>query len=166
MRFKIQILGQERIVGISGSTEDYVVEFPEKKSILRIVRKDSSSLVIGIGDKIHTVRQFRRTSSFVSFAMDGKQIEASISTSKLRRTTRSSIASVNELVSSNFPAKVVKINAKAGDELREGDTLIILEAMKMEAQIRVPSACKVSEVYVKDGEMVEKGRPLARLSFI
>ena len=97
--------------------------------------------------------------------MNGKFVEASTTTGKPRGSSRSSLASVNELVSSNFPAKVVKVNAKVGDELREGATLIVLEAMKMEAQIRVPSLCKVVAVYVKDGEMVEKGEPLARLSF-
>lgn len=165
MRYKVQILGQERVVDISGSTKDYVSESLGRKANLRIVRKDIGYLVIAIDDRLYNVRQLRRTSSLVAFVMNGKLIEARLGGEKSRTTAGSSIASVNELVSSNFPAKVVKIKAKPGDELKEGDTLIILEAMKMEAQIRVPRACRVSEIYVKDGEMVEKGKPMARLSF-
>jgi len=42
---------------------------------------------------------------------------------------------------------------------------MILEAMKMEAQIKVPNDCVVKEILVKEGQMVEKGKILARLGF-
>ncbi len=64
---------------------------------------------------------------------------------------------------SNFPAKIVKIMAAKGDRLNQGDTIMVVEAMKMEAQIKVPSMCVVAEIFVREGEMVERGKTLARL---
>lgn len=52
----------------------------------------------------------------------------------------------------------------AGDEVQEGDVLLILEAMKMETEIRAPKACKIVSIEVKDGQTVEVGDPLVSFS--
>ncbi|MDG6995421.1 MAG: hypothetical protein JRN52_05820 [Nitrososphaerota archaeon] len=166
MRYRIRISGKEKEVGVTLSAEKCTVKFAEKKADISIIQREQTGLVVSLGERHYKVRQLKRTPSSVSFVMNGKFVEASTSAGKAGVSSRSSLASVKELVSSNFPAKVVKVNARVGDELREGATLIVLEAMKMEAQIRVPGLCKVVAVYVKDGEMVEKGKPLVRLSFI
>ncbi|MCL5067792.1 MAG: hypothetical protein M1368_05495 [Thaumarchaeota archaeon] len=164
MRYKIRISGKERELDITPSKDEYRVQFPEGEFAIKTIERNPSSITAEVGGRVYTVRQLTRTMSSVSFIMNGKLVEASIG-GKSREAARSSIASVSELVSSNFPARVVSVKAKAGDRLVGGDTLIILEAMKMEAQIKVPSACQVVSIFVKDGEMVEKGKPLARLSF-
>ena len=46
-----------------------------------------------------------------------------------------------------------------------GETLLVLEAMKMETNLEAPSDCTVREVFVKEGEMVARGSKLARLDF-
>ena len=53
-----------------------------------------------------------------------------------------------------MPAKVVKVNCKAGEMVRKGDLLIILEAMKMENEILSPVDGKVKEVCVAEGATV------------
>ena len=45
------------------------------------------------------------------------------------------------------------------------DTIIVLEAMKMESQIKTPGDCTVSDVFVKEGTLVERGKVLAKLVF-
>jgi biotin carboxyl carrier protein len=53
-----------------------------------------------------------------------------------------------------MPAKVVKVNCKAGERVRRGDVLIILEAMKMENEILSPTDGVVKEVCVVEGTTV------------
>ena len=165
MRYKIQISGKEKELDVTPSKDEYTVRFPDGEFAIRTIERNPSSITVEVGGKVYTVRQLTRTISSVSFIMNGKLVEASIGGGKSSEAARPSIASVSEMVSSNFPARVVSVKAKAGDRLVGGDTLIILEAMKMEAQIKVPSACQVVSIFVKDGEMVEKGKPLARLRF-
>jgi len=55
---------------------------------------------------------------------------------------------------------IVKLPAKAGDEVKLGDVVAVLEAMKMQNDIVTTVAGKVSEVYVKEGEVVTPGQPL------
>jgi len=59
-------------------------------------------------------------------------------------------------IAAPMPGKVLKINVKAGDEIKIGDVLMVTEAMKMETNIKVRVDCKVVEVKFKEGDKVEK----------
>jgi len=55
---------------------------------------------------------------------------------------------------------VVAINAKIGATVAAGETLITLEAMKMNTLISAPAAGTVKEIHVKEGDAVEEGQLL------
>lgn len=63
-------------------------------------------------------------------------------------------------LSSGMPGKIVKIFVKPGQELKEGDPILIMEAMKMENEMRASSDVVVKEILVKEGENVESGAEL------
>jgi len=55
---------------------------------------------------------------------------------------------------------IVKLPVKAGDEVKLGDVVAVLEAMKMQNDIVTTVAGRVSQVYVKEGEVVSPNQPL------
>jgi biotin carboxyl carrier protein len=59
-----------------------------------------------------------------------------------------------------MPATVRQIRVAAGDRVARGDTLLILEAMKMELPVRAEADGIVVAVHCKEGELVQPGRPL------
>jgi pyruvate carboxylase len=59
-------------------------------------------------------------------------------------------------VGAPMPGKVLKLNVKAGDEVKAGDVLMVTEAMKMETNIKAKEDVKIAEVKFKEGENVEK----------
>jgi biotin carboxyl carrier protein len=63
-------------------------------------------------------------------------------------------------LSSGMPGKIVKIFVKPGDELKEGDPILIMEAMKMENEMRASAPVKIKEILVKHGDTVESGATL------
>ena len=63
-------------------------------------------------------------------------------------------------LSAPMPATVVRVDAAPGDTVRRGDTLIILEAMKMELPVRAPADGTVKAVHCKPGDLVQPGVPL------
>lgn len=67
-------------------------------------------------------------------------------------------------LSSPMPGKVIQLNVKAGDEVKKGDVLLIVEAMKMENNIIAPKDAQVQEVYVSQDAMVDRNMPLVKLS--
>jgi acetyl/propionyl-CoA carboxylase alpha subunit len=58
-------------------------------------------------------------------------------------------------LSSPMPATVISVNVQPGQEVSAGETLIVLEAMKMELPIRAPGEGRVAAVHCKAGDLVQ-----------
>jgi biotin carboxyl carrier protein len=65
-----------------------------------------------------------------------------------------------QTVSVPMPGKVIAILVAEGDTVEKGQGLVIVEAMKMENEVRCPIAGEVKEIKVKQGDTVEGGVPL------
>jgi pyruvate carboxylase subunit B len=59
-----------------------------------------------------------------------------------------------------MPALVVRVEVRAGDSVSKGAGLVVLEAMKMENELRAPQDGVVKKVLVEKGMKVEKGELL------
>lgn len=66
-------------------------------------------------------------------------------------------------ITSPMPGKVVKVLVNEGDEINEGETAIIISAMKMESEYKAPMTGKVKKVHVNDGDTVEGNQMLIEL---
>jgi pyruvate carboxylase subunit B len=62
-----------------------------------------------------------------------------------------------------MPGLVVRVQVEVGQRVTAGTPVVVLEAMKMENQLKAPSAAVVTAVHVSAGEAVEKGRVLLEL---
>ncbi|HYV49174.1 MAG TPA: biotin/lipoyl-containing protein [Myxococcaceae bacterium] len=65
-----------------------------------------------------------------------------------------------QVVCAPMPGKLVKVLVKVGDEVKEGQGLVVVEAMKMENELKSPKAGKVAELPVKEGSLVENNARL------
>ncbi len=70
-----------------------------------------------------------------------------------------------EIVEFPITGKVVAVNVKAGDKVKEGDVLCMLESMKMENPIVSPVDGTVTEINLKPGQVVEAGDQVAVIEY-
>jgi acetyl/propionyl-CoA carboxylase alpha subunit len=63
-----------------------------------------------------------------------------------------------------MPARVVKVLVHPDDNVRRGDTLVLLEAMKMELPVRALDDARIVAVHCRDGELVQAEAPLVDLT--
>jgi biotin carboxyl carrier protein len=110
----------------------YDVEFEERDDQVIVHLKDQV-VQIEVSDE----RRYRLKMARGSFRAEGKQI-----------------------ITAPMPGKIVKILVKPGDEVKEGQGLVVVEAMKMENELKSPKAGKVVELFAKEGTAVESNAKL------
>lgn len=64
---------------------------------------------------------------------------------------------------SPMPGSIVKINVKEGDTVKKGQVVIVLEAMKMENELKATNDAKISKILVEEKNSVDKGQTLIKL---
>lgn len=72
-------------------------------------------------------------------------------------------AQKGDSVKSSMPGLLVKVMVIVGDEVKEGTTLAIVEAMKMQNELRAPRDGVVKKINYKEGDQVEALKPLVEL---
>jgi len=96
--------------------------------------------------------------------IDSKYIQVSVESSSRKRLDRLSEESGGHSsrleVRAPMPGMVVRCEVKDGDAIHPGDGLVVLEAMKMENEIKSTIGGTVKKVFVSDKQVVEKGELL------
>ncbi|MEL7292944.1 MAG: sodium-extruding oxaloacetate decarboxylase subunit alpha [Pseudomonadota bacterium] len=70
----------------------------------------------------------------------------------------------SEMVPAPLAGNIFKVNVQSGAQVEEGDVLLILEAMKMETEVRAARGGTVQDLHVKEGDAVTVGAPLLSLA--
>jgi acetyl-CoA carboxylase biotin carboxylase subunit len=93
---------------------------------------------------------------------DARVVRAARSDEPARR--RAARATPGQTLVAPMPATVLKIPVKAGDAVKKGDTVVVLEAMKMELPVRAPADGTVGAVRCREGELVPADATLIEFS--
>jgi biotin carboxyl carrier protein len=81
-----------------------------------------------------------------------------------RRSARNSLqVSGRQKIASPMPGKVLRLLARPGDEVAAGQGLLVVEAMKMQNEIRSPKSGRVVSLFVSEGAAVSGGETLAEV---
>jgi acetyl/propionyl-CoA carboxylase alpha subunit len=79
-------------------------------------------------------------------------------------STRPGVHAAEQVLTAPMPATVMKVLAVEGAAVNKGDTLVILEAMKMELPVRALAAGIVRKVSCREGELVAPDTPLVEIA--
>jgi 3-methylcrotonyl-CoA carboxylase alpha subunit len=81
-----------------------------------------------------------------------------------RTNRRAGHSDVAQALTAPMPATVIAVRVRPGDSVKKGDTVVILEAMKMELPIRSPADATVSAVHCREGQLVQPDAVLVELA--
>ena len=70
------------------------------------------------------------------------------------------VTGAGDAVNAPMPGTILKVNVQNGQAVKEGDVLVVLEAMKMENEILAPKNGTVTQILVSKGSTVDTGAPM------
>ncbi|HEY5650483.1 MAG TPA: acetyl-CoA carboxylase biotin carboxylase subunit [Acidimicrobiia bacterium] len=80
---------------------------------------------------------------------------------KRPKLERSDVGSSDGIIAAPMQGTIVKVSVKAGDRVEAGDSICVLEAMKMENEVTAPNAGEVTDLRVQPGDTVTPGETIA-----
>lgn len=86
-----------------------------------------------------------------------------VRTAEERASRRAAAHPVAQSLTAPMPATVIKLLVEPGAQVRKGDTVVVLEAMKMELPLRAPADATVTRVNCREGELVPPETVLVEL---
>jgi biotin carboxyl carrier protein len=81
-----------------------------------------------------------------------------------RRKTSDASGAPGGSLEAAMPGQVISVAVREGDEVTKGQTLVVLEAMKMELRVQAPDAGRVQRVLVVEGQVVARGQQLIEVT--
>lgn len=142
--------------------------------------KHSSETQVNVDAQQYNLRSVRTEAGLVSFELDGKQLSATVAREgrhlwvhfdgknyALERVVGSEIdtgaAGGERVLRAPMPGQVRDVLVSPGQSVAAGETLILLEAMKMEIRIQAPQAGSVARLAVIQGQNVDRDQILVEL---
>lgn len=150
--YKVNIEEDDNNVVVEISGEEYPVEF---------TKLDENLYSIIINGKSYTIGTFKQGKQIQVFHAGNLYELESISERELSRS--GGMGSGLEIISP-MPSRVVKLLKNEGDDVAEGEAVVVVEAMKMESELKALQAGKIKTIKVNEGDAVEAKTLLVVLS--
>jgi acetyl/propionyl-CoA carboxylase alpha subunit len=166
MKYVVELNGQRKSVSIEPSGTTYESDGAEHAELSDV--EGSPVRMVKLGSKVYrVVAEKRGGRGRYTLWVDGYRFDVEALDERTRSIRDLSAANAAPLgpapVLAPMPGLIVRVNVAPGDEVEAGQGVIVMEAMKMENELRATSSGKVKSVEVSPGTAVEKGALLVAL---
>jgi biotin carboxyl carrier protein len=165
MRYYVTVDGQTFEVDLTGDTP-LVDGEPVEAGLTRVA--DSPTLHLLANGRSHALIARRQDRHSWDLHLDGERFEVAVVDERTRAiqamTGQGTASKGPRSVVAPMPGLVVRVSVAAGDRVEAGQSVVIMEAMKMENDLKAEAAGVVGRVAVESGEAVEKGAVLVEFS--
>ncbi|NOJ28016.1 MAG: acetyl-CoA carboxylase biotin carboxyl carrier protein subunit [Nitrososphaera sp.] len=167
MEFKVgevaQMLDGE-VVRIA-ENNSVIVKIGGKQRTLRLLRSGTGEFEFILDNSFHHAKVLQASNAEVKLILDGQPLTVK-KHSKLTEVLEKAAAlggsgGGDRNLTSQIPGRVVDISAKPGTEVKKGDTVMVLESMKMQVAVKAHKDGSVKEIKVKQGASVARNDVLA-----
>jgi biotin carboxyl carrier protein len=158
-RYRVVVSGTPRVVAVA-RPDEFRLLLTEVSG-----RDDASSREKGTVAGVHRSTEFQiapgASASELLVGLEGRTISVIVNGRRSAHADAGAHGPGQATISAPMPGRVVRVLVQPGDEVSARQGVIVVEAMKMENELRAPRAGRVKEVSVAAGMSVEAGRILA-----
>jgi biotin carboxyl carrier protein len=170
MKLQVQLTGPDgtalRNVEIKWAGESLAVLLDGRIVEVDCVEIDSNTFSILLAGQSYEVRIVPTADGVLKLHAGQQEFTADVSDPRAWRGRRHGAIAVegSQEVVAPMPGKVIRVLAQSGDGVEAGQGLLVIEAMKMQNEIRSPKSGVVERLHVKEGQAVNAGEVLCTVS--
>lgn len=160
IRYDAQIDGHNSVIEYEERDSRCIAVVDGRRYEFELARPETGIYQILTGNSVQTASVSGRSLDKLIVRLRGKEHQVSLVDRKHRRPGMESNGEGRQLVVSPMPGKVVRLLCSVGDEIMAAQGVIVVEAMKMQNEIKSTGPGIVAEIRVSEGDTVEAGQVL------
>lgn len=166
MKYSVQLNDQRKTVSIEADGVRYEDQAPVHAELSDI--EGSPVRMVNVGIEVYrVVAEKKQGRGRYTLWVDGYRFDTEALDERTRAIRDLSAANASPIgpapIIAPMPGLVIRINVSPGDEIQAGHGVVVMEAMKMENELRATTSGRVKAVHVTPGTAVEKGVLLVEL---
>ena len=161
MKYEAEIDGQQVSVELDERDGRISAKIGERDYDLQVARPEESVYLIFDHDQIYEARVWNEGTSALRVQLRDRIFTVNIIDRKHRRAAADHTSEGRQQLTAPMPGKVVRVLLEPGDEVAAGQGVVVVEAMKMQNEIKSPKAGRVIEIRVTEGATVTANQVLA-----
>jgi len=167
MKFEARI--SEEPIEVEISEKELTFKSGELKGEYEFITQNGRKL-LRLGTKLYKIDNVSYEGSDIEFSINGHWVKASVKDEQELLLDRLGFKTGNAVaegsLKSPMPGKILDILVAEGDEVTKGQPVVILEAMKMENELKAAIDGTVSSISVEVGQSLEKNSPILEIENI
>ncbi|HXG65719.1 MAG TPA: biotin/lipoyl-containing protein [Blastocatellia bacterium] len=161
MKYEADIDGRQVTLEVEQRNGQVTAKIGERSYSLKVISPESGVYLIFDGDNVYEARVSPAEADALRVKVRDRVFTANIIDRKRRRSASEHGAEGQQPLTAPMPGKVVRILVEADSEVAAGQGVVVVEAMKMQNEIKSPKAGRVTEIRVSEGDAVSAGQVLA-----
>jgi|SRR6185503_686066 len=161
MKYEVEIQGRTVNVELDQRNGRVEATVGPRRYDLSVISPEEGVFTFLSGDRLYEARVWAREPGSLRVTIGGQLFSARVIDRKHRRPTLEHGIEGRQHLVAPMPGKVVRVLLNAGDEVTQGQGVVVVEAMKMQNEIKSPKSGRVSEIRVSVGATVDANQILA-----
>jgi biotin carboxyl carrier protein len=163
VKYEVLLAGKSRLVEIARVDDDWKISLDGNEIDASVAEVAPNTFSVLLNGESHQIRIAPRADGTLTLHTGLAEYHAEVSDPRIWRGRRHGAleAEGRQQVTAPMPGKVVRLLVSEGDAVEAGQGLLVVEAMKMQNEIRSPKSGKVEKLLAKEGLAVNAGDVLA-----
>lgn len=160
MKQEFDISGQKQIVEMKKSESGYTAEVGDKSYNLKVKRMESGIMLLDVDGKCYKVYIGENGGKYSIAVLSEDYTVEKVMKEDSQTATFEEEKKEGNIVTTPMPGKVIKVLCQEGEHVSAGQTLVIIEAMKMENNINAHKEAVIKKIVAKEGDQVHLSDPI------